>query len=106
QPVLHPGVLDPAARDFPGSGSVDEALDDLDAVATTFADRIARMAPEAWARTGTVAGARTDDGGPTTVTALDVLREAIATAIDDLKAADELLASLVRAASPPGDADT
>jgi hypothetical protein len=92
EPVLHPGVVDPAERDFAGAGSVDAGLDQLDAVANSFADRVAAVAADAWTRTGTIAGRGASNGGPQTVTALEVLQEAAATATDNLRAADRLLA--------------
>lgn len=99
RPVLHAGVLDPAEREFAGSGSVDAALDDLEAVAESFAERVGRASPDAWTRTGTVAGARAGNGGTGEVTALQVVQEAAATAVDNLKTADDLLATLTRDAS-------
>jgi hypothetical protein len=88
-PVLHAGVLEPRHREFDAAGashSVDDALADLAAGAPPFADKVDAVAADDWTRTGTIAG----EGTP--VTALEILQEAVATATDDLRAAERLLA--------------
>jgi hypothetical protein len=91
-PVLHLGVIDRSQREFGSSSatSIDAALDDLEVVAASFADRVAAMSADAWTRTGAIAGR--SGGDSTHVTALEVLQEAAATATDNLRAADALLA--------------
>jgi hypothetical protein len=87
--VLHAGVLEPRQREFDaagGSHSVDDALADLAAVAPPFADKVDAVAADDWTRTGTLAG----EGTP--VTALEVLQEAVATATENLRAAERLMA--------------
>jgi hypothetical protein len=84
QPVLHPAVTSRRERnfDFAGHGGVEDILAELDDVAAAMADRAARVPADDWMRTGTVAGT------PQVVTAIDVLREAVSTAADNLRDAD------------------
>lgn len=83
QPVLAPATIDPAARDWPPAhGGLEVELAHLEATAVAFADRAARVPAPEWGRTGTVAG-----GGP--IDALDLLREAVRTAVTDLRAAQQ-----------------
>ena len=84
-PVLPPAVLDASAREWPGApGSLDDELDLLKTEAEAFASRVERVPSADWTRAGTVAG-----GGE--VTALQVLDEAVRTAIADLKSAQTTL---------------
>ncbi|MFN8037792.1 MAG: hypothetical protein U0Q07_01155 [Acidimicrobiales bacterium] len=77
-PVLHPGVIDPSARDWPAADeSVADLLAQLRDESTELADAADRVSYRNWDRTATVAG-----GG--TVTAIELLREAVRTATDDL----------------------
>ncbi len=84
-PVLHPGVVDASARDWP---AVDEGVADLLAQlrdeATELADGADRVAYRDWDRPATLAG-----GG--SVQAIDLLREAVRTASDDLHAIETTL---------------
>ncbi len=81
QPVLAPAVMDPAAREWPPvHAGLTTELAHLEATVTDFADVATRVPAADWGRTGTVAGS-------TTVEALDLLREAVRTAITDLRAA-------------------
>ena len=86
-PVVLAALMDPAARHFDGVtvNDVGEVLDLLATEATALADRAARLAREDWSRTGTLSG------GGGTVTVLDVVREAVRTASDDLRAAERAL---------------
>lgn len=80
-PPLHPAVMDRRVRDFDfvAHGGIEDILNELDDVAPAFAERVERVPAEDWKRRGVVAGA--GDG----VTALDIVREAVATAADDLR---------------------
>jgi hypothetical protein len=83
-PVLHPAVLDESAREYPDVAEVDaeSALDLLRVEGDTLADRAAHVSAAAWGRKAKVAG----DGE---VTALDVLREAVRTTANHLRAAEK-----------------
>lgn len=86
-PVLPPGVLDRAAREWPGApGALDDELDALDGEANEFAERVDRVPADDWSREATLAGA---DGR--TVTAHQILDEAVQTAVTDLDAATKAL---------------
>ncbi len=87
EPVLMPAVADDAARDwsFAGSSSADDVLTFLDMAATEFADAVARVPADAWTRTGTVAGSGQR------LRAIDILREAVRTGADHLRAAERLI---------------
>lgn len=80
-PVLQPATIDPSARDWPPTNArLEGELAHLETTASAFADLVERVPAAAWGRTGNVAGG-------STVEALDLLREAIRTAITDLRAA-------------------
>jgi hypothetical protein len=81
RPALHPAVIDKRARDFDfaAHGDIEDILAELDDVAPAFAERVERVPAESWTRVGTVAGR------PEEITALDLVREAVSTAIDDLR---------------------
>jgi hypothetical protein len=84
--VLHPGVADPAEREWPdATGGVDDAVDELTRAADQLADRSAKVSASEWARTAQVAGR------DASATALDVLWDAVDSAIDHLKAAERTL---------------
>lgn len=70
--VLHGGVLDPNQREWavPPGTSVDGALDRLADEATALADAVDSVPSRDWSRTGSVAGGAT-------VSALDLVREAV-----------------------------
>ena len=84
-PVLHAGVIDPSAREWP---TIDESVGDLLAQlrdeATELADAADRVAYRDWDRSATIAG-----GG--TVHAIGLLREAVRTASDDLHGIESTL---------------
>jgi hypothetical protein len=89
EPVLHAGVGDPNERswDVPPGLEVRDALDHLADQADELAHAIDRVHTGDWSRTGRLAG-----GG--TVTALDVVRDAVATGSDNLRDIDAILAAL------------
>lgn len=80
KPTLHPATLDRDERDFDSvaHGHLSSVLDELDDVAPEFADRIEHLPSAEWARTASVPGG-------TEVTALQLLQEAVSTAIDNLR---------------------
>jgi hypothetical protein len=88
-PVLHPAVMNAAAREFDPSthGALADVLEELEQVAPAFAERADRMHGDEWNRTGTLAGGRE-------TTALDVLQEAVRTGSDNLRTIEALLAEL------------
>jgi hypothetical protein len=79
-PVLHPAVTDPEQRtwDPPPGTTIAEALERLDDEFTTLATQVDAIEPTDWDRSAPVAG-----GG--TVTAADVVREAVRTGADGLR---------------------
>jgi hypothetical protein len=88
--VLSPATFDDAARDWQVGAreqSLEGALDFLTVEAEGLADAVERVPADAWARRATVAG----DGR--TVTALDVVREAVRTGADHLRTAERTLAA-------------
>lgn len=81
-PVLTPATTDPSAREWPPVHSgLQGELEHLDGTAEGFADLADRVPPADWGRTAAIAGS--DE-----VNALDILREAVRTAITDLRAAE------------------
>ena len=89
-PVLHPGVADPSARDFGASpdGPVEERLAELGWEADALADRVEHEPADAWSRQARVAGA------DATVSALAVLWDAVDSAVEHLRAAERTLAAV------------
>ena len=87
-PTLHPAVTDRAARHWDAAVRETPAsvLDQLDDRSRSFADAIDAVAATEWSRSGTCNGQ--------TVTASDVVREAVDTASTNLRAMEALLASL------------
>jgi hypothetical protein len=85
--VLHPAVGDPTQRawDGPPADLVDDAVDELVHEADRLADRIERVTAHEWRRRARVAG-QDADVGP-----LDVLWDAVDTAVADLRAAEATL---------------
>ena len=84
--MLPPAAVDPSARDWPAvHGSLDDELTQLTDTATAFAAVADRVPAADWGRTGTVAGSDAE------MDALDLLREAVRTAITDLRAATAVL---------------
>ncbi|MEZ5141994.1 MAG: hypothetical protein R2726_05665 [Acidimicrobiales bacterium] len=85
RPVLHEAVIDPAARHWEGPvETVADLLAQLRDEATELADAADAVPYRDWDRQATVTGGRT-------VTALDLLREAVRTATDDLHAIEQAL---------------
>jgi hypothetical protein len=85
-PVLHPAVLDPAERDWPdASGTVDELIDELAREAERVADGGSHVAAADWTRQGRVAG------NDATVSAVDILWDAVDSAVAHLKAAERTI---------------
>ena len=87
RPTLEPAVGDPDLRsaDAPAGTTVEGALDHLALEAEALAAQAERRSAEQWSRTATVAG----DGA--SVSALDLLWDAVDTAVADLKAAERTL---------------
>jgi hypothetical protein len=84
--VLHPGVGDPAQRDWPeASGTVEDLVAELAREAEALADQADRLGASEWARRARVAGQDAD------VSAADVFWDAIDTAIAHLKQAEKTL---------------
>ena len=89
-PTLDASVLDRAARDRPvGSGSIEEALDGLRDAAERLANRVERAPLGDWARPAVV--------GSTTVPAIELVREAVATGRTYLDQLTDTLTDLRRA---------
>lgn len=89
KPTLLPAVADDAARQwaFDGSSSVDDVLAFLTMECTALADAVAAVATDAWTRTGAVAGSGRE------MSALDIVREAVHTGADHLRAAERAISS-------------
>ncbi len=85
--ALHPAVGDPAQRvwDDEAAGAVDETIDELAHEAERLADRVSRVSAQEWQRRASVAGQDADIG------ALDVLWDAVDSAVTELKAAERTL---------------
>lgn len=90
-PVLHEAVTNPAARawDGPEPAGLGDALDLLTDEANALADTIDRTSFTQWSRPATVAG-----GG--TLEAFDIVREAVRTGGDNLRAAEQAMAAARR----------
>jgi hypothetical protein len=86
-PVLHPAVADATQRAWEGQSptSVDDALAELAHEADRLADRVDHVPAQDWKRRARVAGRDAD------VSPLDVLWDAVDTAVTDLKAAETTL---------------
>ncbi len=89
QPVLHPAVNDPGARhwDQPARETISSTNEQLTDAALEFADAIAAIPGDRWIRTGSTIG-----GG--SLTAIDVIREAVRVGADNLRHIERTLASL------------
>lgn len=85
--VLHPAVGDPSQRtwDAPHEVDVDDSLAELAHEAERLADRVERVTAHEWQRRARVAGQAADVG------ALEVLWDAVDTAVAELKAAETTL---------------
>ncbi len=85
-PVLHPAVADPAEREWPDAeGTVDERVSELAWEADQLADRATKVAAADWGRAARVAGQ------DASVTASDVLWDAVDSAVAHLKSAEQTL---------------
>jgi hypothetical protein len=90
-PVLHPAVLDRAAREWEddhADGTVDDRVAELAREAAALAGRVERVPAGDWAREGRVAS----HDAP--VSALTILWDAVDTAVDHLKQAERTLAAV------------
>lgn len=85
--VLHPAVGDPSQRtwDDQAAGTVDDAIAELVHEADRLADRVDRVTAHEWQRTARVAGQDADVG------TLEVLWDAVDTAVAELKTAERTL---------------
>jgi hypothetical protein len=86
-PTLLPAVADDAAREwaFDGSASIDDVLAFLTMECNALADAVADVPSSAWSRRGTIAGSGQERS------ALDVVREAVRTGSDHLRAVTRAL---------------
>lgn len=89
RPTLLPAVADDSAREwaFDGSSSLDDVLAFLTMECTALADAIADIPSGAWTRTGVVAGSGQE------MSALDIVREAVRTGSEHLRAAERAISS-------------
>ena len=89
-PVLHPAVVDRTEREWEGDsgGTVDDRLAELGWEADALADRAERVTAADWARQARVAGR------DATVGALAILWDAVDSAIEHLKQAEQTLAAV------------
>jgi hypothetical protein len=80
KPVLHEAVIRPVVRDWHDGlpRDLEETLRELDSACPAFADRVHATKGKEWNREGAIAG-----GGSTT--ALEIVREAVRTAADNLR---------------------
>jgi len=90
-PVVHASVADASQRHWetPVSETVESVLAQLDDEAAALAEAVSSMESSEWSRTADVAG-----GG--SVTALDVVREAVRVGHDDLDSVERTLAAVRR----------
>ena len=88
-PSLLPAVADDSAREwaFDGASSVDDVLAFLAMECNALADAIVEVASDAWTRTGTIAGSGRS------MSALDIVREAVRTGAERLRAAERSISS-------------
>jgi hypothetical protein len=87
-PTLLPAVADDSAREWQMSAqpsSAETALDFLDVECNGMADTVERTPADAWTRTGTVAGSGQE------MSALEIVREAVRTGADHLRAAERAI---------------
>jgi len=85
--VLHPGVTDPQQRQWeqPVVGTVADGMAELTDAANDLAEAADKVSGKGWRRQGVVAGTGQQ------VAAIDVLREAVRTAADNLTSIDATL---------------
>ena len=88
-PTLLPAVADDAAREWAvdGSSSVDDVLAFLTMECNGLAEAIADVPSDAWTRRGVAAGSGQE------ITALDIVRDAVRTGADRLRAAERAIRS-------------
>jgi hypothetical protein len=88
-PTLLPAIADDSARQWAidGSSSVDDVLAFLAMECNALADVIADVPSDRWTRTGVVAGSGQD------MSALDIVREAVRTGAEHLRAAERVIKS-------------
>ncbi|CAN5734110.1 hypothetical protein BH20ACT2_BH20ACT2_22390 [soil metagenome] len=88
-PVLHPAATDAGARDWSDAPprSVDDGLAELESATGALAARVDAVAAGDWSRTGQVTG-----GGQ--VGALDLVRDAVETAVARLRSAEQTLTAV------------
>lgn len=88
EPLLEPADVDPAARARPHkpTGTVHERLAELGLEAGTLADRVDQVPATAWDRLGSV-----NDGTGRRVSALDLLRGGVDSAVTHLRGAQLVL---------------
>ena len=88
EPLLHPGVADPAEREWPpAEGTVAEQLAELAWASDHLATRATHVEADAWRRIGRVAGHPS-----VTPSALALLWQAVDAGVDHLRAAERGLA--------------
>jgi len=88
-----PAVGDDSAREWEMAAqpsSVESVLDFLSVECNAMADAVDRTPPDAWVRTGTVAGSGQR------MTALDIVREAVRTGAEHLRAAERAIEAAKR----------
>ena len=88
-PALLPAVADDSARlwAFDGSSSVDDVVAFITMECNAMADLVAETPSDVWTRAGPIAGSGQE------MTALDIVREAVRTGADHLRAAERALIS-------------
>lgn len=88
-PVVHPAVLDPAERhwEIPADDDVASVVAQLADGATDLADDIERVPSGDWTRHANAAGGRS-------ISALDIVREAVRVGRDDLDEATRILTAV------------
>lgn len=85
-PVLHPGVADPAERAWPpADGTVEQVVSELGWEADRLAERVEHVGADGWNRAARVAG------HDATTTPLAVLWDAVDAAVAHLRAAEQTL---------------
>lgn len=89
QPTLMPAVADDAARQWAlsGTSSIDDVLAFLAMECNALADAVSAVPADAWTRTGTVAGTGKE------LSALGIVREAVRTGSEHLRAAERVITS-------------
>jgi len=93
-PVLHAAVVDPTQRVWPAPPpeAVEEVLTLLTDEADAWAQAIDHVSTQSWPRTASIA----DSSGSTTVSALDLVKEAVLVGHEALQQVDATLAAVRR----------